>query len=107
MLALCADQPAARRRLTRLDLISIPLALITLGLVLLVDDRLWLSYVINETVVALALTCLVGKTAEGFDGLSGPGGAFRAKYLSSQCRSNRSGGTLPKSLAFTSGKRFH
>jgi peptidoglycan/LPS O-acetylase OafA/YrhL len=71
LLALCADQPAARRRLTRLGLISIPLALITLGLVLLVDDRLWLSYVVNETVVALALVCLVGKTAEGFGGLPG------------------------------------
>jgi peptidoglycan/LPS O-acetylase OafA/YrhL len=71
LLALSADQPAARRRLTRLGLISVPLALITLGLVLLVDDRLWLSYVVNETVVALALACLVGKAAEGFGGLPG------------------------------------
>ena len=38
---------------------------------LLVDDRLWLSYVVNETVVALALVGLVGKTAEGFGGLPG------------------------------------
>jgi len=71
LVALCADQPDARRRLFRLGLISIPLALIILGVVSLVNDRLWLSYVVNETVVALALACLVGKTAEGFGGLSG------------------------------------
>jgi len=68
--ALCADQPAAWRRLTRLGLISIPLAL-TLGVVLLVYDRLWLGYVVNETVGALALAYLVAKTAEGFGGLTG------------------------------------
>ena len=69
-MALCADQPAAWRRLTRLGLISIPLAL-TLGVVLLVYDRLWLGYVVNETVGALALAYLVAKTAEGFGGLTG------------------------------------
>jgi peptidoglycan/LPS O-acetylase OafA/YrhL len=71
LLALCADQPTGRRLLNRLGLISIPLALITLGLVPLVGDRLWLSYVVNETVVGLALAGLVGKTAEGFGGLPG------------------------------------
>jgi peptidoglycan/LPS O-acetylase OafA/YrhL len=70
LVALCADQPAAWRRLTRLGLISIPLALI-LGVILLVYDRLWLNYVVNETVVALALAYLVAKTAQGFDGLTG------------------------------------
>jgi peptidoglycan/LPS O-acetylase OafA/YrhL len=70
LVALCADQPAAWRRLSRLGLISIPLALI-LGLILLVYDRLWLSYVVNETVVALALAYLVAKTAQGFGGLTG------------------------------------
>jgi peptidoglycan/LPS O-acetylase OafA/YrhL len=57
--------------LIKLGLISIPLALIILGVVSLVNDRLWLSYVVNETVVALALACLVRKTAEGFGGLPG------------------------------------
>jgi peptidoglycan/LPS O-acetylase OafA/YrhL len=85
LLALCADQPAARRRLNRLGLISIPLALITLGLVLLVDDRLWLSYVVNETVVALALAGLVGKTAEGFGGL--PGDFYRCPRCNMSARS--------------------
>ena len=55
---------------TRLGLISIPLALI-LGVIRLVYNRLWLSYVVNETVVALALAYLVAKTAEGFDGPTG------------------------------------
>jgi peptidoglycan/LPS O-acetylase OafA/YrhL len=70
LLALCADHPAAWRRLTRLGLIAIPLAL-TLGIVLLVYDRPWLNCVVNETVAALALTYLVAKTAEGFGGLTG------------------------------------
>jgi peptidoglycan/LPS O-acetylase OafA/YrhL len=70
LVALCADQPAAWRRLTRLGLISIPLAF-TLGVVLLVYDRLWLGYVVNETVVVLALAYLVAKTAQGFGGLTG------------------------------------
>jgi peptidoglycan/LPS O-acetylase OafA/YrhL len=70
LVALCADQPAAWRRLTRLGLISVPLAF-TLGVVLLVYDRLWLGYVVNETVVVLALAYLVAKTAQGFGGLTG------------------------------------
>jgi peptidoglycan/LPS O-acetylase OafA/YrhL len=70
LLALCADQPAAWRRLIRLGLISIPLTFITFG-ILLVTDQPWLNYVVYETVVAVALACLVGKTAEGFGGLSG------------------------------------
>ncbi len=40
--------------------VSIPLALIILGVVSLVNDRLWLSYVVNETVVALAFWKLLG-----------------------------------------------
>jgi peptidoglycan/LPS O-acetylase OafA/YrhL len=70
LLALCADQPVAWRRLIRLGLISIPLTLITLG-VLLVKDQPWLNYLVYETGVALALACLVGKTVEGFGGLPG------------------------------------
>jgi hypothetical protein len=41
--ALCADQPDAWRRFIRLGLISIPLALIILGVVSLANDRLWLK----------------------------------------------------------------
>ena len=70
MLALCADQPTAWRRLTGLGLIWIPLTLISLGVVL-VNDQLWLNYLVNETGVAVALACLVGKTAKGFGGLPG------------------------------------
>jgi peptidoglycan/LPS O-acetylase OafA/YrhL len=70
LLALCADQPAAWRRMTRLGLISIPLTLITFG-VLLVNDQPWLNYVVYETGVAVAFACLVGKTAAGFSGLPG------------------------------------
>jgi hypothetical protein len=69
LVALCANQPAPWPRLAKFGLISIPLALI-LGLILLVYDRPWLSYV-NETVVALALAYLPAKAAQGFGGLTG------------------------------------
>jgi peptidoglycan/LPS O-acetylase OafA/YrhL len=56
--------------MTRLGLISIPLTLITFG-VLLVNDQPWLNYVVYQTGVAVAFACLVGKTAAGFSELPG------------------------------------